>query len=121
MSWVRNNKLVAADVQQEDIESGDYTDTEITIKAAKLGDTLLEFEIDIDEAYNGSAPVASIGIDTDHEKYMTEAQSDLTSVGTYVIENTVVLTADEVIKLYIDPNSSTTGKINATLRFLDTE
>jgi hypothetical protein len=32
-----------------------------------------------------------------------------------------VLTADETIKLYIDPDSSTSGKINATLRFLDTE
>lgn len=121
MSWIQENKLVSDSVQQKEVESGDYTDTELVIKNAKLGDTLTEFEIDINIGFNGAVPVASIGIDSNHEKYMTEAQSNIKAIGTYVIEQTIVLTVDETIKLYITPDGSTSGTIIGTLRFLDTE
>ncbi|GAG05021.1 unnamed protein product, partial [marine sediment metagenome] len=107
MSWIQDNKLVAGSVQQKEIAEGDYTDSELVIKNAKLGDTLTEFEIDINIGFNGTAPKASIGIDSDHEKYMTELQSDIKARGTYVIEETVILVADETIKLYITPDGST--------------
>jgi len=122
MSWIRKNKLVESTVQQKKLSAeGDYTDSVLTIKNAKAGDTLTEFEIDIDVAFNGTNPVASIGIDSDHEKYMTEAQSLISTIGTYVIEQTIVLTGDEIIKAYITPDGSTAGVINTTVRFLDTE
>ena len=122
MSWIRNNKLVSGTIQQTKLSiHGDYTDTELIIKNAKTGDTLLEFEIDIDIAFNGTSPVASIGIDSNHEKYMAESQSWLKSIGTYVIEQEVILTEDEVIKLYISPDGSTVGEITGVIQFLDTE
>lgn len=121
MSWIRENKLVSSSIQQKEIGEGDYTDSELFIKNAKSGDTLTEFEIDINIAFNGTAPKASIGIDSNHEKYMTEAQSNIKAIGTYVIEETVVLSANEIIKLYITSDGSTAGTITGTVRFLDTE
>jgi len=120
MSFIRDNKLVASSVVQEEVAEATFADAEVVIKNAKLGDTLTEFEIDVSILFDGTAPKASIGIDTDHEKYLTESQCYLLATGTYVIENTVVLASDETIKVYITPDGSTQGALTGTVRFLDT-
>lgn len=122
MSHVQDNKLVAADVEQKTFcEEAIFTNTEVVIKNAKIGDTLTEFEIDVSIIFDGTSPLASVGIDSDHEKYLSEAQNDILSIGTYVVENTTILIADEIIKVYITPDGSTQGQLSASVRFYDTE
>ncbi|GAG04936.1 unnamed protein product, partial [marine sediment metagenome] len=101
MSRVRPNKLVSSTVPQENKADATYSDTEITIKEHQNGDTLSEFEIDVTTIFDGTAPKASIGIDSNHEKYLTEDQCYLKATGTYIIEDTEILSANETIKLFI--------------------
>ncbi|GAG04939.1 unnamed protein product [marine sediment metagenome] len=122
MSHVQLNKLVASSVLQKDVcEEGDFGDSEILIRNCKAGDTLMEFEIDINIPFDGTAPKASIGIDSNHEKYLTEDQCNITLRGTYVMEYTVILSIDETIKIYVTPDGSTQGTISGAMRFFDTE
>jgi len=122
MSHVQNNKLVASDVNQKTLcEEATFADAEVVIKNAKAGDTLTEFEIDVSIIFDGVAPKASIGIDTDHEKYLAEDQNDLAITQTFVIENTTILALDETIKVYITPDGSLQGQLSASVRFYDTE
>lgn len=122
MSHVQDNNLVAPDVEQKTFcEEGTFADAEVVIKNAKIGDTLTEFEIDVSIVFDGAAPVSSIGIDSDHEKYLSEAQNDILSIGTYVVEDTTILVANETIKVYITPDGSTQGKLSASVSFYDTE
>lgn len=94
-----------------------YTDTEIIVGNLNAGDTLKQFTIDIHITYNSSAPKASLGIDLDHEKYMKETDSDLTTIGEYVIEDNVELDVDETIKIYIDPDGATQGELTASIDY----
>jgi len=121
MSHVQDNKLVAPDVEQKTFcEEATFTDAEVVIKNAKAGDTVTEFEIDVSIVFDGAAPLASIGIDSNHEKYLSEIQNDILMIGTYVVEDTTILTVNETIKVYITPDGSTQGQLSASVRFYDT-
>jgi hypothetical protein len=120
MSGTRDNKIPPEIVTQEATETASYSDTEIELGDFISGDTFTEFEIKVNTIFNGGVPAASIGIDSDHEKYLTEAQCDLTQTGTYIIEDTIPLASDETIKAYVDGDGATEGSLTATVRFLDT-
>ena len=120
MSGTRPNKLFPETVPQQESVDGNYSSTELILKDCLLGDTLTEFEIKINTVFNGTSPVASIGIDSNHEKYLTEPQCDLTQTGTYIIKDTIILIANETIKIFIDGDGATEGSLTGTVRFLDT-
>jgi hypothetical protein len=120
MSYIRDNKPVPATVAQEILEEAIITDSSVLIKNLINHNTILEVKIDVSILFDGTAPKASIGISTDHEKYLTEDQCDLTSINTYIIEDTIVLTSDESITVYITPDGSTQGTLTASVKYLDT-
>jgi len=120
MSRVLPNKLVPSTVPQEDRVDVIFSDSPTIIKSALAGDTLSEFEIEVTTIFDGIAPVASIGIDADHEKYLTEAQCYLLGKGNYIIEDTNILSSNETIKVYLTPDGSTQGTLTAKVRYLDT-
>jgi len=120
MSGTRPNKVVPSTVTQEESATGDYNDTELEIGSFAASDTLTEFEVDVSEIFDGTTPVASIGIDANHEKYLTEEQCDLTVVGTYIIRDTTPMTGNETIKVFIDGDGAVQGSLTAKVRFLDT-
>lgn len=120
MSGTRPNKIPPETVTQEISETASYSDTEIELGDFAAGDTFTEFEINVIQIFNGTAPVASIGIDSNHEKYLTESQCNLKAVNRYIIEDTIPLLADETIKIYIDGDGATEGSLTGTVRFLDT-
>lgn len=124
MSGTRLNKLIPDTVPQEEFVSGDYGDSELTIKSCLTGDTLTEFEVKVNSLFLKPGftifPMASIGIDADHEKYLTTNQCDLQKIGTYIIKDTIILAGNETIKIYIDGDGATEGSLTGTVRFLDT-
>ena len=120
MSRVLPNKLVPSTVPQEDRVDVIFSDSPTIIKSALAGDTLTEFEIEVTTIFDGTTPVASIGIDTDHEKYLSEAQCYLLAKGNYIIEDTNILSSPEIIKVYLTPDGSTQGTLTAKVRYLDT-
>ena len=95
----------------------DYAATEATIGSFDSDDTLMTFIIDVHTIYNSSNPVASIGTDADHEKYLTEDQCYLLLDNEYRIQDTIVLTGAETIKVFIDPDGATVGSLTASVEY----
>jgi len=124
MSGTRPNKLIPDTVPQEESVSGNYEDSELTIRSCLTRDTLTEFEVKVNSLFLKPGftifPTTSIGIDANHEKYLTISQCNLQMIGTYIIKDTIILTGDEVIKAYVDGDGATEGSLTATVRFLDT-
>lgn len=91
MSFIRPNKPVAETVPQEKIQEASGTSL---IKSLKNHNTILEVSIKVTEVFNGTNPTASIGIDTDNDKYLLISQCNLKQLDTFIIEDTVILTSD---------------------------
>jgi hypothetical protein len=120
MSGTRQNKIPPETVTQGKSADATFSDTEVELGDFMSGDSFTEFEINVTQIYDSVTPTASIGIDSDHEKYLTTSQCNLKAVNRYIIEDTIILTGNETIKIYIDPDGATTGSLTGTVRFLDT-
>jgi len=101
MSGTRANKIPPETVTQEKSENATFSDTEVELGDFMAGDSFTEFEINVTQAYDSVAPTASIGIDSNHEKYLTTSQCNLKAINRYIIEDTIILSGDETIKIYI--------------------
>jgi len=114
-SWEEGGVIVPKSKDKD----GDYTDSEITIGNFDLGQVLNQFTVDIHIAFDGTNPTITIGTDADPDKYVLTTDNYPKAANEYVIEDNIVLTADETIKAFITPDGATQGSFTASICYAD--
>lgn len=73
--------------------------------------------VNITTAFNGTAPVVTVGDAVDNSRLLTNSDVDLTTVGSYEVIPTYVYSTAEEVNLYLDADGSTQGEFNIVLSY----
>lgn len=120
------------------VASADSTKATIVLKGTLTDDTALAFgtsspaaaltlpanaivtqvDVEVHTVFDGSAPTLSVGISGTVEKYMAAAANDLTTLGTYTVNPSILAkeTTDAIILTYV-ADSSTVGAATVTIHY----
>ena len=84
----------------------------ITLGNVQAGQRVLQVQVIIPEAWDGTGASLTVGTDTTNDLLVKTQDTDITSTGTYEIQPNYAFTANETIKVFIAPGTlATTGKV----------
>lgn len=84
----------------------------ITLGNATAGQRVLQIQVIIPEAWDGTGASLTVGTDTTNDLLVKMQDIDITASGTYEIQPNYAFTSNETIKVFITPGTlATTGKV----------
>jgi uncharacterized membrane protein len=95
------------------------TGAETVIRIMPKNRRLIEVGIVLDEVFDDAAAVASIGVQTDNEKFMKEVESKLNTPNEFIVRPAFLDENNQTtIRFYLDAGTSTQGKGTAYINYL---